>query len=152
MFVEIQFDTSHLVNVLKKNFAPETRIAMMGTIQFTNALHRAQQDLIATFPNIRVPQGKPLSPGEKQCPSVNAYRKIHLCCINVLLDVSGETLGCTAPVLTETDALVFVADGRFHLEAAMIQNPTVPAYRYDPYSKVLSAEGYDTALLKANRW
>lgn len=64
----------------------------------------------------------------------------------------GETLGCTSPILPESDALVFVADGRFHLEAAMIQNPTVPAYRYDPYGKVLSAEGYDTALLKANRW
>jgi diphthamide biosynthesis enzyme Dph1/Dph2-like protein len=65
---------------------------------------------------------------------------------------AGETLGCTSPILPESDALVFVADGRFHLEAAMIQNPTVPAYRYDPYGKVLSAEGYDTALLKANRW
>lgn len=61
-------------------------------------------------------------------------------------------MGCTAPILPETDALVFVADGRFHLEAAMIQNPAVPAFRYDPYSKVLSSEGYDTALLKANRW
>jgi 2-(3-amino-3-carboxypropyl)histidine synthase len=66
--------------------------------------------------------------------------------------VTGETLGCTSTILPESDALVFVADGRFHLEAAMIQNPTVPAYRYDPYGKVLSAEGYDTALLKANRW
>lgn len=48
--------------------------------------------------------------------------------------------------------MVFVADGRFHLEAAMIQNPTVPAFRYDPYGKVLSSEGYDTARLKALRW
>jgi len=48
--------------------------------------------------------------------------------------------------------LVFVADGRFHLEAAMIQNPAVPAYRYDPYSKILSSEGYDTERLKAVRW
>jgi len=43
---------------------------------------------------------------------------------------SGEVLGCTAPVLTHhADAIVFVADGRFHLEAIMIANPTIPAYR-----------------------
>jgi 2-(3-amino-3-carboxypropyl)histidine synthase len=27
------------------------------------------------------------------------------------------------------DVLVFVADGRFHLEALMIANPWLPAYR-----------------------
>lgn len=75
----------------------------------------------------RVPQAKPLS--------------------------AGETLGCTAPTIKagECDCLVFLADGRFHLEAAMIQNPHLKAYRYDPYSKVLSAEGYDTEKMKAAR-
>ena len=72
-----------------------------------------------------------------------------------------ETLGCTSPrlVTASTGAdggaeegkggevarggvLVFVADGRFHLEAAMIHNPQLAAYRYDPYSKVLSRERY----------
>jgi 2-(3-amino-3-carboxypropyl)histidine synthase len=39
-------------------------------------------------------------------------------------------LGCTAPVLAgHADAIVFVADGRFHLEALMIANPAIPAYR-----------------------
>lgn len=44
----------------------------------------------------------------------------------------GEVLGCTAPVLEPgaADVLVFVADGRFHLEAIMIANPWLPAYRY----------------------
>ncbi len=42
----------------------------------------------------------------------------------------GEVLGCTAPRLQgEHDAIVFVADGRFHLEALMIANPSIPAYR-----------------------
>ena len=42
----------------------------------------------------------------------------------------GEVLGCTAPKIAgQCDAIVFVADGRFHLEALMIANPTVPAYR-----------------------
>ena len=42
-----------------------------------------------------------------------------------------QVLGCTAPVLAaDTEAIVFVADGRFHLEAIMIANPAVPAYRW----------------------
>jgi 2-(3-amino-3-carboxypropyl)histidine synthase len=161
VFVEIQFDTSHLVSVLKKHFQPESRIALMGTIQFTNALHRAHQELASTFPSMRIPQGKPLSPGENTglySVMTTAWARIVVRVLNRTVmfvhafKPPGETLGCTAPILPECDALVFVADGRFHLEAAMIQNPTVPAYRYDPYSKVLSSEGYDTALLKANRW
>ena len=55
-------------------------------------------------------------------------------------------LGCTAPVISspkETDAIIFVADGRFHLEAMMISNPAIPAYRYDPYARVLTQEHYD---------
>lgn len=43
----------------------------------------------------------------------------------------GEVLGCTAPVLSdETKNLVFISDGRFHLEALMIANPHVLFYRY----------------------
>ena len=42
---------------------------------------------------------------------------------------------------------MFVADGRFHLESLMIRNPHVPAFRYDPYSKRLTSEKYDTRQL-----
>ena len=44
---------------------------------------------------------------------------------------AGEVLGCTAPALVgEAEAIVFVADGRFHLEAIMIANPDTPAFRF----------------------
>jgi hypothetical protein len=67
---------------------------------------------------LTVPQSRPLSPG--------------------------ELLGCTAPRLAPGahDALLYVADGRFHLEAAMVANPELPAYRYDPYAKALTRERY----------
>ena len=56
------------------------------------------------FSHITIPQDRPLS--------------------------AGETLGCTAPkVGQDSDAILFVADGRFHLEALMIANPQLPAYR-----------------------
>ena len=125
VFVEIKFDETHLVECLHKAFSSETRMAIMGTIQFTSVVYAAFGKLQAHFPNATIPQAKPLS--------------------------GGETLGCTAPVLNDVDILVFVADGRFHLEAAMIRNPAVKAYRYDPYGKVITHESYDIDKMKAVR-
>jgi 2-(3-amino-3-carboxypropyl)histidine synthase len=33
--------------------------------------------------------------------------------------------------------IVYLADGRFHLESIMIANPSLPAYQYDPFTKQL---------------
>lgn len=40
-------------------------------------------------------------------------------------------------------SLSYLGDGRFHLESIMIANPSVPAFRYDPYSKKFTRERYD---------
>lgn len=66
----------------------------MGTIQFAGAVHESCALLVDHFDAMAVPQAKPLSPG--------------------------EVLGCTAPVIEGKDALVFVADGRFHLEVGCV--------------------------------
>ena len=66
----------------------------------------------------------------------------------------GEVLGCTAPsglASSSSDVMLFVADGRFHLEAAMMANPTLKAYRYDPYSKTLTEEQYDHEQMRQLR-
>jgi 2-(3-amino-3-carboxypropyl)histidine synthase len=129
VFVEISFDPSHLAECITQNFklgGPEV-LAMMGTIQFSGSISAVRDRLgESSRGNIIVPQVKPLS--------------------------SGETLGCTSPKLpSECTSLVFVADGRFHLESAMIQNHSVRAYRYDPYSKILTREGYDVEGMKRAR-
>lgn len=78
----------------------------------------------------------------------------------------GEVLGCTAPAgLGQLDeskeddkmnrtnhVMLFIADGRFHLEAAMIANPSLRALRYDPYSKTLTDEKYETDKMKSIRY
>lgn len=125
VFVEIRFDASNLIATIKQNFDPASKIVLLGTIQFTNVVYSAHQALKDHFPNMTIPQSKPLS--------------------------KGETLGCTSPIFENCESMIFVADGRFHLEAAMIQNPSVSAFRYDPYSKVLTSEGYDTDKMKENR-
>jgi 2-(3-amino-3-carboxypropyl)histidine synthase len=116
VFVDIQIDTSHLVKTLEKNFAGKT-IAMVGTIQFNATLHGVKPVLERAGFKVVVPQIMPLS--------------------------KGEILGCTSPKIADVDLILYLGDGRFHLESAMIHNPLVPAYRYDPYSRKLTHETYD---------
>ena len=117
VFVDIKIDIRHFIETVKYNFEPNTRIAMIGTIQFASSLQSAAAELKSSF-NVSIPQAKPLS--------------------------RGEVLGCTSPHFTDIDAIVYLADGRFHLESVMIHNPSIPAYKYDPYSKKFTKEGYDT--------
>lgn len=52
----------------------------------------------------------------------------------------GETLGCTSAILEKSetkDTVVFIADGRFHMEGAMIANPSLNFFKYNPYEKVV---------------
>ncbi len=35
--------------------------------------------------------------------------------------------------MCDVDVLIYVGDGRFHLESIMIANENVQAFRYDPY-------------------
>jgi 2-(3-amino-3-carboxypropyl)histidine synthase len=76
------------------------------------------------FANIKIPQTKPRS--------------------------GGEVLGCTSPALPETsekESVIFISDGRFHIESTMIKNPHLTFYQYNPYSKLLTEEAYDTVSM-----
>ena len=116
VFVDIQIDNQHVMETLRFNFKSHSSIALVSTIQFVAALQSIHRELQTEF-NVVVPQSKPLSPG--------------------------EILGCTSPRLPPVDAVVYIGDGRFHLESIMISNPDTPAYRYDPYSKLFTREYYD---------
>ncbi|XP_041097115.1 2-(3-amino-3-carboxypropyl)histidine synthase subunit 1 isoform X1 [Polyodon spathula] len=125
VFVDIQIDASHFIETLKFNFDPGASIALVSTIQFVAALQSACAELRPHF-DVLVPQCRPLSPG--------------------------EILGCTSPKLERpVSAIVYLGDGRFHLESIMIANPDTPAYRYDPYSKVFSREHYDHEAMRGTR-
>jgi 2-(3-amino-3-carboxypropyl)histidine synthase len=119
VFVDISIDTSHLLSTLQRNFTSGKTIAMVGTIQFNATLHGVRASLEAAGFKILIPQISPLS--------------------------KGEILGCTSPRLgtNGVDIILYLGDGRFHLESAMIHNPSIAAYRYDPYSRKLTRETYD---------
>ncbi len=103
------------------------RLALVSTIQFAATLQLIAEELKESHEglSVTVPQAKPLSPG--------------------------EILGCTSPTIKNADVLIYLGDGRFHLESAMIANPDLKAYRYDPYSKEFTREYYDHELMLKNR-
>lgn len=145
VFVEIVIDVDHVEALIRKYLLlkdiseEETealgldtverikgmkKIALVSTVQFISTVHVVKQRLLdlCTSLNIQlyIPQSRPLS--------------------------SGEVLGCTAPQLpSEVDGILYVGDGRFHLEAIMIANPQLKGsyFRYDPYSKRFTLEGYN---------
>jgi len=127
VFVDISIDTSHLLATLERNFPSGKTIAMVGTIQFNATLHGVRAPLEAAGFKVLIPQISPLS--------------------------KGEILGCTSPKLNTdgVDYILYLGDGRFHLESAMIHNPSIPAYRYDPYSRRLTRETYDHAEMHGLR-
>ena len=55
-------------------------------------------------------------------------------------------LGCTSPAIgssSEGGIVIFVSDGRFHIESSMIKNPHLEFYQYNPYSMKLTSETYE---------
>ncbi|KAJ4845641.1 hypothetical protein Tsubulata_014790 [Turnera subulata] len=131
VFVEIKIDVGCFIDTVRLNF-PDKRIVLAGTIQFASAIREGKSELEKNGIRVLIPQSKPLS--------------------------SGEVLGCTAPKLAvsaleeeEERVLVFVADGRFHLEAFMIANPGIRTFRYDPFLGKLFLEEYDHVGMKENR-
>lgn len=135
--VEVDVDIDHLVATVRHNFSASTRVNLMGSVQFSSALAKARTVLLMggkdgeeeddkDGSSYRVPRVRPLG--------------------------SGETLGCTSPIVEDCDAIVFVCDGRFHLESAMIQNPHVKAfYRYDPKMKTLTRESFGYEEMHTSR-
>ncbi|KAI3890879.1 hypothetical protein MKW92_053270 [Papaver armeniacum] len=131
VFVEIKIDVERLIDTIKLNMdgtvSKSKKLALAGTIQFSTAIRAAKSSLESAGFEVLVPQSKPLS--------------------------GGEILGCTSPSIPKgsADVVIFVADGRFHLEAFMIANPEIKAFRYDPYSGVLFLEEYDHKGMKEVR-
>nr|NVI71003.1 putative diphthamide biosynthesis protein 1 [Cucujiformia] len=117
VFVDIKIDPLHFLETIKLNFPVSTKLGLVSTIQFLTTLQSVAGKLKEMGYEIVLPQSKPLS--------------------------AGEILGCTAPVTRCIDAVIYLGDGRFHLEAIMIANPAVQAYRYDPYKKEFSREFYE---------
>ncbi|XP_015928782.1 2-(3-amino-3-carboxypropyl)histidine synthase subunit 1 [Parasteatoda tepidariorum] len=117
VFVDIKIDSLHLVQTISKNFDTNSPIVLLSTIQFVSSIQQVAFDLRDVGYDINIPQCKPLSPG--------------------------EVLGCTSPKISNAKVVIFVGDGRFHLESVMIANSELEFYRYNPYDKKITREHFD---------
>lgn len=136
-----------------------TRLALVSTIQFVAALQRLKEDLSVELPDGRDPVASDRLLQEGSSAEIDAIR-LHKGAWTGKYETTiprskplspGEILGCTAPRLRDVDALIYLGDGRFHLESIMIANPDVPSFRYDPYSKKLTRERYDHQEMQSIR-
>ncbi|CED83502.1 Diphthamide biosynthesis protein [Phaffia rhodozyma] len=144
-----------------------TKLALVSTIQFVASVQVLRNQLEESLPPLssQPTRSEPTVEGDAQALAVlekenekdeeekGLWRGKYEIVVPQARPLSpGEILGCTAPKLaSDVDALLYVGDGRFHLESIMIANPTVPAFRYDPYSKKFTRELYDHESMRESR-
>ena len=134
IFVEIKIDIEHLVKTIILNFPKENSDSLffLGSLQYNSSLFVLKRKLIDygyDKNNIIIPQNKPR--------------------------VIGEVIGCTSPILEKKKDncyVIFICDGRFHMESVMIQNPNFKFFQYNPFTKYLTIEEYDIDLMKKIRF
>lgn len=166
VFVDIKIDSMHFIKTVEHNFrlaaedllenpslSPENQqvstifnpvenlqnlgitrskiktVALMGTVQFAATLQTCAKELenLKIFEKVVLPQARPLS--------------------------KGEVLGCTSPKFStdEIDLVIFISDGRFHIESTLIMNPNLPILKYNPYDKKFTQEKYNHLEMKVTR-
>jgi len=169
IFVDIEIDTEHIYNTILHNFKPEhlktKSLALLGVVQYSSLVLKLSKMLNphyqAYHKNVVVPSAKPLSRGEVlgcTSPNLNPYDTSN--CSNVtcnatsnynIYETSHKKDAESEYHLNDIGTCIFLADGRFHLESAMIQNPNVKFYRYDPFSKRMFEEAFERELFIDNR-
>ncbi|EST05344.1 Diphthamide synthesis, DPH1/DPH2 [Kalmanozyma brasiliensis GHG001] len=150
-----------------------THLALVGTVQFINAIHGLREALEQQQRRLAdgsIVSGEPqadrlvLTAGTATDGTVDHIPQAakwkawssgeYAVTVPQVKPLSpGEVLGCTSPKLDKDsiDAIVYIGDGRFHLESIMIANPRIPAFRYDPYTKRFVRELYDHAEMRKMR-
>lgn len=154
-----------------------THLVLVATVQFINALQSLkdslekeqgadeQEDagrvggsagglLLEAPGKERVPAGSAIKGATRSQTWYSAPYRVTIPQVKPLSP--GEILGCTSPKLPQdvaegVDGIIYVGDGRFHLESIMIANPRLPAFRYDPYEKRFVREWYDHGSMRSNR-
>lgn len=149
-----------------------THLVLVATVQFINALQTLKDQLevevlrgdaddagISTRMNrglLLTDQSEQTDEARTSAPSTWYSAPYQVTIPQVKPLSPGEILGCTSPKLPQgiaegVDGIIYVGDGRFHLESIMIANPRLPAFRYDPYEKRFVREWYDHKAMRGNR-
>lgn len=170
IFVDIKIDINHLYEMIIKNF--KERVAIIGTIQFNSSVNKLKRLLENRRKEncccIKINEDKlwkeskieslPVDNNGIQENGFNSdsVSSLECNCVEPIVPQvkplsPGEVLGCTSPIISGVKDVVYIGDGRFHLESAMIRNPSLNFYKYCPFTKKLSREYYDFEKMKRIR-
>lgn len=144
IFVDIKIDIDHLYELIVSNFTG--KVAIIGTIQFNSSVNKLKQVI-----NSRQLQNNKTDENNINNNMIQIYNTVEPVVPQIKPLSPGEVLGCTSPIINNIENVVYIGDGRFHLESAMIRNPTLNFFKYCPFSRKLSREYYDFDKMKNSR-
>lgn len=153
VFVEIRIDIGHLERLITDNFSGT--IGLIGTIQYNSCVNRLRR-VINSKAMCKCSENKySNSSNVNKCSNSSSENKctgsLHIITPQSRPLSQGEVLGCTSPIIKGVENVIYVGDGRFHLESAMIRNPTLSFYKYCPYDRKLTREFYSYSEMVAVR-
>lgn len=159
--VEITIDRKHLLETIEKLFFDEKsehylgegekEFALLSTVQFASSLAKVR-DGLKGYGRCLQGNGARERRVKMKAESKERFGKTIVQSPAEKPLTKGETLGCTAAhIPSHVKYVLFVCDGRFHLEASMMKNPQCVFFLYNPYSKEVSLERYDFKRMIAMR-
>jgi len=117
IFIEIKYDFSFLIERVKGLFCTDRdKLMITSTVQFSSELQLIKVYLSIIFKSLEIPQTKPLSPG--------------------------EVLGCTSFSTGNQSGVIYIGDGKFHIESVLFFNPNVKIIQFNPFTRCLILLGF----------
>jgi len=165
VFVEIKIDINHLFRILIEKFS-DRRIAIIGTIQYNTSVNALKRMLNEHYSGRMASCVGGDDKGSFLHRNDDSLSHSHCACSDGNISHSqskkvvipqvkplspGEVLGCTSPIIRDVDDVVYIGDGRFHLESAMIRNPFLTFYKYCPFNRRMTVEKYNYEEMKRMR-
>ena len=126
VFLEIKFDYNFIINIIKENvILLNISFILFSTIQFASLLKNIKSNLNSSKKLINIFSNKPLSPG--------------------------EVLGCTCFKTDNVSNIIFIGEGRFHLESTIISNPFSRFFQFNPFSQHFTVTDFNTINIYSQR-
>jgi 2-(3-amino-3-carboxypropyl)histidine synthase len=121
IFLEIRFDHNFITDVIKESSTfSKFSFFMFSTIQYASILKNIKSSLNLSKIPVHITSNAPLSPG--------------------------EVLGCTCLEINNVSNIVFIGEGRFHLEATIISNSFCRFFQFNPFSQYFTLVDFNTAF------
>ena len=126
IFIEIKYDFLFLIEGIKGIFCRQRdRLMVTSTIQFSSQLKLIKGYMSKMFRFLTIPQTKPLSPG--------------------------EVLGCTSFLTKDQSGVIYIGDGKFHIESVLYFNPNIKIIQFNPFTRSLILIGFKFTETLAER-